>query len=76
MMIHISDSPMGRNIRRLRRKKGISRLCLARLCGMKYWTLFRIETGILRELDYLYLKNLCTVRCTSVEELVEGDCKL
>ena len=76
MIINVSDSPMGRNIRYLRQKKYISCRKLARQCGMPYSALHLIERGILRDIDYNHLKNLCKALCASVEELIETDCKL
>ncbi|MBQ8238832.1 MAG: helix-turn-helix transcriptional regulator [Oscillospiraceae bacterium] len=76
MMIYVSDSPMGRNIRCLRRKKKISRHKLAQITGIPYLTLYCLENRTLVDIDYDHLKNLCTALCVSVEELVEKEFNL
>ena len=73
MMIYVSDSPMWRNIRYLRRRKRLSLKKLAERTGIPCWTLLGIETRFLRDIDYDDLVSLCGVLHVTQEALIEGD---
>lgn len=73
MMIYVSDSPMWRNIRYLRRRQKMSLRQLSRLTQIPCRTLLRFEMRLLLDIDYDDLLCLCRTLGVNVEELIETD---
>lgn len=71
MIIVYGIWPVGRNIRRLRRRKRLSVRKLANLAGMPWKTLLRIELRLLRELDFDHMQSLCRILGVTTEDLFE-----
>ena len=70
MMIYFGKRPLGRNIRRLRRKHGLSLKQLSRQAAVPYLLLLCIEARILRDIHHDHLNALCQTFRTTQEELM------
>jgi len=61
------------NIRRLRRKKGLSQEKLARLADISNNTLVKIEMGMAKEPTITTVKKIAKALGVSIDELVAGE---
>ena len=72
MIIVMGDDIFGKNLRRWRKKRHMSRLGLAIRSGVTYGELRRFETGQLREVTDEDMRRLAEALGTTMEELIEG----
>ena len=63
---------LSENIRRLRKKKGLSQEKLARLADISNNTLIKIEQGIAKEPTITTVSKLASALGVSIDELVKG----
>ena len=63
---------LAENIRRLRKKKGLSQEKLARLADISNNTLIKIEQGIAKEPTITTVSKLASALGVSIDELVKG----
>ena len=66
-----NDDVMGKNIRFLRQRAGLSPAELAAQVGLEESTLSAIERGTCMEIDAGALQNICCIFHTDVQTLVE-----
>lgn len=72
MIFVTNDDRMGKNIRYLRQKNGMSQEALARLVGIDCPSLDAIEQGILPDIDAQVLKKISTLFGVDLRTLVEN----
>jgi len=63
---------LAENIRRLRKKKGLSQEKLARLADISNNTLIKIEQGIAKEPTITTVSKVASALGVSIDELVKG----
>ncbi len=63
---------LAENIRRLRKKKGLSQEKLARLADISNNTLIKIEQGIAKEPTITTVSKLSSALGVSIDQLVKG----
>jgi len=63
---------LAENIRRLRKKKGLSQEKIARLADISNNTLIKIEQGIAKEPTITTVSKLASALGVSIDELVKG----
>jgi len=76
MIFVTNDDVMGKNIRYLRQKKGITCKQLAWLAGIRFRDLYCIEEGKQLEIDGEVLKNICEFFHIPVAAVVEKNLKI
>ncbi len=64
---------LAENIRRLRKKKGLSQEKLARLADISNNTLIKIEQGIAKEPTITTITKIASVLEVSIDELVKAN---
>ena len=64
---------LAENIRRLRKKKGLSQEKLARLADISNNTLIKIEQGIAKEPTITTVSKVASALGVSIDELVKGN---
>lgn len=64
---------LSENIRRMRKKKGLSQEKLARIADISNNTLVKIEMGIAKEPTITTVKKIAKALNTSIDELVEEE---
>ena len=64
---------LAENIRRLRKKKGLSQEKLARLADISNNTLIKIEQGIAKEPTITTVTKIASALGVSIDELVKGN---
>jgi len=67
-----SRSKIGRNIKRLRLKMGLTQDDLAKKADVKYTTLTKIESGVIKTPGVQMMAKIAKTLCVSIEELL-GD---
>ena len=70
MYIVVNSGQFGKNVQRLRKDMKLSRRNLARTIGIPAITLYRIEKGLLRDIDYRLLRRLCGVFQVRLEDMI------
>ena len=73
MIIHVSDSPMWRNIRYLRRKRKMSRRTLSQITTIPVFQILLWETRLSLEICSDDINCLCDTFGVDVSELIEYD---
>ena len=73
-MIYVANTPLGQNVRNLRRKKGIPLEMLAERTGIPHPVLCGLENGELQDIKHRHLINLCSVLGATREEMLTKDC--
>ena len=70
MIIVLSSSIFGKNVRYLRRKQNMSIFRLAGQLALPVWTLFRIEAGGLRDLEDVLVRRICSLFSREMQTMV------
>ena len=66
-----SESNIGKNIKKYRAKIGLSQEDFARKSGVKYTTLTKIETGVIKTPSVLITAKIAKALDVSIEELLK-----
>ena len=66
-----TESSIGENIKKRRTKLGLSQEDFAQKSGVKYTTLTKIETGVIKALSVAIVAKIAKVFGVSVEELLK-----
>ncbi len=69
MEIITNSGQLGKNLRSLRLKRGLSQKALAKQCGVSVYRIRMTEAGTIRLFEAIYLDALCTALSTTLDEL-------
>jgi len=62
---------IGKNIKKYRNKKGLSQEDFAKKSGVKYTTLTKIESNVIKKPSVLIMAKLAKVLGVSIEDLIK-----
>ena len=66
-----TESSIGENIKKHRTKLGLSQEDFAQKSGVKYTTLTKIETGVIKKPSVVLVAKIAKVLGVSIEELIK-----
>ena len=66
-----TDNNIGENIKRRRTKLGLSQEDFAQKSGVKYTTLTKIESGVIKTPSVLMVEKIAKILGVSIEELIK-----
>ena len=66
-----TENNIGENIKKLRTKLGLSQEDFAQKSGVKYTTLTKIESGVIKTPSVLMVEKIAKALSVSIEELIK-----
>ena len=66
-----NENNIGENIKKYRTKQGLSQEDFAKKSGVKYTTLTKIESNVIKKPSVLIMDRIAKALCVSIEDLIK-----